>query len=104
MITTQICKFIGMKQSEYKKERQIDMEINKETLNKIKALDDEQLKAAIGDIADALGATPQQKRRAQNNSKLIKKKILTSNENELRRQINKITPEQQNEIARKLKF
>lgn len=80
------------------------MEINKETLNKIKALDDEQLKAAIGDIADALGATPQQKRRAQNNSKQIKKKILTSNENELRRQINKITPEQQNEIARKLKF
>lgn len=34
------------------------MEINKETLDKIKALDEEQLRAAIGDIADALGATP----------------------------------------------
>ena len=52
------------------------MEINKETLDKIKALDEEQLRAAIGDIADALGATPQQKRRAQNNSGMIRKKIL----------------------------
>ena len=29
------------------------MEINKETLDKIKALDEEQLRAAIGDIAAA---------------------------------------------------
>lgn len=55
------------------------MEINKETLDKIKALDEEQLRAAIGDIADALGATPQQKRRQQNNSGMIRKKILSAN-------------------------
>ena len=78
------------------------MEINKETLDKIKALDEEQLRAAIGDIADALGATPQQKRRAQNNSGMIRKKILSANGREL--QLGKMTPGQREEIARKLKL
>ncbi len=80
------------------------MEINKETIEKIRGLDEEQLRAAIAEVADALGATPQQKRRALNNAKLIRKKIMTSNENELRRQIGKISPEQRDEIARKLRL
>lgn len=80
------------------------MEINKETLDKIKALDENQLRAAIGDIADALGATPQQKRRAQSNCGMIKKRILSANGRELQRQLGKMTPEQRNEIARRLKL
>lgn len=80
------------------------MEINRETLDKIRALDEEQLRAAIGDIADALGATPQQKRRAQSNSGAIRKKILTTNGRELQRQLGKISPEQRDEITRKLKL
>ena len=34
------------------------MEINKETMDKLKGLSNEQLRFAIGEIADALGASP----------------------------------------------
>lgn len=80
------------------------MEINRETLEKLKKLDDRQLKKAISDIADALGATPVQKRRALNNAGMIKRKLFSANENDLRRQIGRIPPEKQEEIARKLKL
>ncbi len=80
------------------------MDINKETLNKVLGMNDEQLRAAIGEIADALGASPSQKRRAQNNTQMIRKKIQNSNENELKRQLGKISEEKQSEILKKLKL
>lgn len=80
------------------------MEISKETLEKLKSLSDEQLKSAIGDIADALGATPRQKQKAQNNSRMIKKKLAMAREGDILKHFGKISPEQQNEILRKLRF
>lgn len=80
------------------------MEINKDILSKIKSLDESQLRKAIEDVADALGATPQQKRRALNNTKAIRRKINSADENELKRQMSKMTQEQREEVMKKLKL
>ncbi len=80
------------------------MEINKETIEKLRSLSDEQLRSAIGDIADALGATPRQKQKAQNNSRMIKKKLVTSRDGDILKLFGNISPEQQSEILRKLRF
>ena len=80
------------------------MEINEKMIDKVRGMSEEQLKDAIAQIADALGATGSQKRRALNNANLIKRKIMNSSKNELQRQVNKILPEQQEEIAKMLKL
>ena len=80
------------------------MEINKETVDKLKSLNNEQLRYAIGEIADALGASPAQKRMAQNNAGLIRRKFSGMSENDLKKQFSKIDPEKQQELVRKLKL
>ena len=80
------------------------MEINNQTLAKLKSLDETQLREAISDIADALGATPAQKRRALNNTRNIKRRIMGATENDLKSIVGKIDESQQEQIARKLKF
>lgn len=80
------------------------MEINKTTIDKLKALNDDQLKEAIGQLADVLGANPKQKQMALNNVSAIRRKLSTATERDLQKQLNKITAEKQNEIAKKFKF
>ncbi len=101
-----MCKFIKIEKVFREKYRKVacEMEINKDILSKIKSLDDNQLRKAIEDVADALGATPQQKRRALNNTRAIKRKINSADENELKRQMSKMTQEQRDEVMKKLKF
>lgn len=77
------------------------MEI-KDTLNKISQLDNEQLRAAIGEIADALGASPKQKRMAQNNAGLLRRKVMNASEEDLKRYLSQVTPEKQAELKKKL--
>lgn len=78
-------------------------QLPKDALNKLKHLNDEQLRAAIGDIADALGAPPAQKRRMQNNANLIRRKLLGSSEAELMHHLSRLAPDKQQELLRKLK-
>ncbi len=80
------------------------MEINKETVDKLKGLSNEQLRFAIGEIADALGASPAQKRMAQNNAGMFRRKFSAMSEGELKKQFSKIDPEKQQELMRKLKL
>jgi len=79
------------------------MKIDEETVNKLKNLNEEQLRAAIADIADALGATPAQKRRAMNNCGTVRNQLLRKDGAELSRQLSKMTSEQQSEILARLK-
>ncbi len=80
------------------------MEINKDTMDKLKSLDNEQLRFAIGEIADALGASPSQKRMAQNNAGMIRRKFAGMSEGDIQKQFAKIDPEKQQELMRKLKL
>ena len=80
------------------------MEINKETVDKLKSLNNEQLRYAIGEIADALGASPAQKRMAQNNAGMLRRKFSGMSEGELKKQFSKIDDEKQRELLRKLKL
>ncbi|MBE6621527.1 MAG: hypothetical protein E7630_01095 [Ruminococcaceae bacterium] len=80
------------------------MEINKETVDKLKNLSPDQLRYAIGEIADALGASQSQKRMAQNHAALIRRKFAAMSESELQNQLKGITPEKQKELLSKLKL
>ena len=80
------------------------MEIKKDSLDKLRMMSDEQLKKAIGDIADALGAGPQQKKKMMNNSGFIKKKLASSSEKDISKLLGKLPPEKQSELLRKLKL
>ncbi len=80
------------------------MEINQETMDKLKSLNQEQLRYAIGEIADALGASPSQKRMAQNNAGFIRRKISGASASELQKQLAKLDPAKQKELAEKLKL
>ena len=78
------------------------MELNQDMINKITALNDAELKKAIGQIADALGASPSQKRMAQNNSGFIKRKINTMSKSEMQTFLSKVSPEKAEELKRSL--
>jgi len=80
------------------------MEINKEAMDKLKSLNNEQLRLAIGEIADALGASPAQKRMAQNNAGMLRRKFSAMSESDLKKQFAKIDAEKQQELMRKLKL
>ena len=80
------------------------MQIRKEDIDKLKALNDTQLRDAIGQIADALGANPSQKRRAQNNVGYIRRKLGDGKNNDIMRQINSLADRTQADILRKLKL
>ena len=80
------------------------MEITKETIEKLKHLTPDQLRFAIGEIADAIGASPSQKRMAQNHAGLIRRKFEGMSESELQKQLKGLTPEKQKELLQKLKL
>lgn len=80
------------------------MEIKKDGLDKLKMMSEEQLKKVIGDIADALGAGPQQKKRMMNNSGFLKKKLEGSSEKDISKLLGKLPPEKQSELLKKLKL
>ncbi len=78
------------------------MEIRKEDIERFKSMNDSQLREAIGKVADALGASPQQKRRAQNNVGYIRRKIGDGKNNEIMRQLDSLSPEVRADILNKL--
>ncbi len=78
------------------------MELSQDMINKITALNDAELKKAIGQIADALGASPSQKRMAQNNSGFIKRKINTMSKSEMQTFLSKVSPEKADELKKSL--
>ena len=78
------------------------MELTQDMINKIAALNDAELKKAIGQIADALGCSPSQKRMAQNNSGFIKRKINTMSKGEMQTFLSKVSPEKAEELKRSL--
>lgn len=78
------------------------MEISRDMINKITSLNDAELKKAIGQIADALGASQSQKRMAQNNAGLIKRKINTMSKSEMEAFLSKVPPEKASELKRSL--
>ena len=80
------------------------MEITKETMDKLKNLSPDQLRIAIGEIADAIGASPAQKRMAQNHAGLIRRKFAAMSETELQQQLKGMSPEKQQELLKKLKL
>ena len=78
------------------------MEISQDMINKITSLNDAELKRAIGQIADALGASQAQKRMAQNNAGFVKRKINTMSKSEMDAFLSKIPPEKASELKRNL--
>lgn len=78
------------------------MEISQDMINKLSSMNSEQLKKAIGEIADALGASPMQKRMAQNNAGLIKSKISRMSKNEMNAYLSKLPPDKAAELKSKL--
>ncbi len=78
------------------------MEISQDMINKLSAMNSEQLKKAIGEVADALGASPMQKRMAQNNAGLIKNKISRMSKSEMNTYLSKLSPDKAAELKNKL--
>ena len=78
------------------------MELPKDTLDKLKHLNDDQLRTAIGEIADALGASPSQRRMMQNHTNRIRNKLFGSSEAELTRYLSRLSPEKQQALLQKL--
>ena len=78
------------------------MEISQDMINKIAALNEAELKKAIGQIADALGASQSQKRMAVNNAGFIKRKINTMSKKEMQTFLSKVSPEKAEELKKTL--
>ena len=78
------------------------MEISQEMINKITAMNEAELKKAIGQIADALGASHSQKRMAVNNAGFIKRKINKMSKNEMQAFVSKVPPEKAEELKKTL--
>ena len=78
------------------------MEISQDMINKITAMNDAELKKAIGQIAEALGASQSQKRMAQNNAGFIKRKIGTMSKSEMQAFLSKVSPEKADELKKTL--
>jgi hypothetical protein len=80
------------------------MEITNDTLEKLKKLNDDQLCSAIGVIADALGASPAQKRMFQKNTKAVRRRLSGASQSDLLKQLSRIDPETQRDLLQKLKL
>lgn len=78
------------------------MEISQDMINKITAMNDAELKKAIGQIAEALGASQSQKRMAVNNAGFIKRKIGTMSKSEMQTFLSKVSPEKAEELKKSL--
>lgn len=80
------------------------MEINKDTVNRITSMSNDQLKAAIAQIADALGANPVQKRMAVSNAAMIRKKLSAMSESEIKSYLNRLPAEKLSELEKSIKL
>ena len=78
------------------------MEISQDIINKITCLNDAELKRAIGQIADALGASQSQKRMAVNNAGFVKRKISTMSKSEMEAFLSKVPPDKALELKKSL--
>lgn len=78
------------------------MEISQDMINKLTSMNSEQLKKAIGEVADALGASPMQKKMAQSNAGLIKNKISRMSKAEMNSYLSKLPPDKASDLKRKL--
>ena len=80
------------------------METNNDILKRISSLSPEQFKEAISSVADALGASPMQKKLALNNASLIKKKMSGMSQAEMEKFLSKVSPAQKEELLKKLRL
>jgi len=80
------------------------MEIDRELLKKLSEADDETLRAAIKDIAAALGADDKQTSRALQNIGRYKQKLGKMSDRDIQRAVDKVSPEKLDEIMRNLKL
>ena len=80
------------------------MQINNDMLSKLRSLNDRELREAIDTVAKALGANDKQRRQAQNNTELIKRKLRGATPRDVEKLLGKLTPEQTSEIFRNLKL
>ncbi len=78
------------------------MEISQDMIRKITSMSDDELKKAIGEIADALGASGTQKRMAMSNAGFIKRKISKMSKAEMEAFISKMPPEKAQELKNSL--
>ena len=78
------------------------MDITKDALNKLNTMSSAELKAAIGVIADSLGATQGQKRMAQNNAQLLKRKITGMKQEDINKFLSQVPQEKLSELKSKL--
>ncbi len=78
------------------------MELSQDMINKITSMNEGELRRAIGQIADALGASPSQKRMAENNAGFIKRKISRMPKSEMETFLSKVPPEKAEELRKTL--
>lgn len=71
-------------------------------LNKLRQMDDETLRKAIGTIADAVGANEKQKARAIGNVNSIKRRIDKADERDIDKALEKLGSDKSNDIKRML--
>lgn len=80
------------------------MEIDRDLLKKLSEADDETLRAAVKDIAAALGADERQTARAVQNIGRYKHKLTKMSDGDIKRAIDKVSPEKLDEIMKNLKL
>ena len=75
---------------------------SEDILNKLRQMDDETLKKAIGTIADAVGANERQRARAIGNVNSIKRRLDSANQRDIDRAVEKLGSEKAEDIKRML--
>lgn len=80
------------------------MEIDDKLVQKLKNMDDETLRQAIGEIAALSGATEVQKQRAMRNIGMIRRRLTKANQNDLKKAVDSLGEENIEEAIRRLKL
>lgn len=80
------------------------MKVDSDLLARLKGMDEDTLRRAIGIIADSVGADSKQRDRALGNIGNIKRKLESASERDLQRMIGRIGDEKAEEIRRQLKL
>lgn len=80
------------------------MEIDEKLVQRLKNMDDETLRQAIGEIAALSGATEVQKQRAMRNIGMIRRRLTKANQNDLKKAVDSLGEENIEEAIRRLKL
>lgn len=80
------------------------MEIDEKLLQRLKSMDDDTLRRAVGEIAALSGATESQRQRALRNIGTIRKKLTKANQNDLKKAVDSLGEENIEEAIRRLKL